>query len=415
MAVRLPIRSWPGILFGILVILLALGNSWLGLYPYGQAVWIRPLFALTGIIGAIGLLRGNSWWRILLPVWCLLQSWIIATDVSGEWFYQGLMLGAKMEESSRSTINELVTAYEAHGASTTGIILLAILLLIAICRLHPPVCRHPTPKGIAWAFGAVIALGAGVALAYWPNGRDAWVLDLDLPHVPIYYKDQMLGRTPLHITPERVRQWKLPLDVTRSLTLDGSGWADCAVLSDGTARLPLYAAAPWPFGGYVETFDSPWGERCRVDVGTLRDKFCSGFAYPQAALRHEPMLTIRMLDPQPLAPGAALRLHCDLKNRGEKSYAGRKATLTRVCYDFERRDKHAWSKAAGTIRSEVTMPVTWNSLPTGGAMAADVEFDTPTVPGNYEIFCMWFLYVPDERSNTGAGSTYSNVLCMRVK
>ena len=50
---RLHIRSLPGVLFGILVLLLALGNCWLGVYPYGTEVWIRPLLSLMGVAGAI--------------------------------------------------------------------------------------------------------------------------------------------------------------------------------------------------------------------------------------------------------------------------------------------------------------------------------------------------------------------------
>ena len=54
---RLHIRSLPGVLFGIMVLLLALGNCWLGVYPYGTAVWIRPL--LSNLLQLVPVRGGN--------------------------------------------------------------------------------------------------------------------------------------------------------------------------------------------------------------------------------------------------------------------------------------------------------------------------------------------------------------------
>ncbi|MGN6727058.1 MAG: hypothetical protein ACTHLZ_14145, partial [Tepidisphaeraceae bacterium] len=72
-------RSVPGKVLAVLVVLLALSHASVGIYSYGVAVWVRPVFSLVGIAGAILLLRGVAGWRILLSMWCLLQTWVIAT------------------------------------------------------------------------------------------------------------------------------------------------------------------------------------------------------------------------------------------------------------------------------------------------------------------------------------------------
>ena len=131
----------PGVLFGVLVILLALGNSCVGIFPYGQAVWIRPMLGSIGILGAICLFCGNGWWRVWLPLWCLCQSIVIATDVSGEWFFQGLMLGVQSVNSERVKMNEMVTSFSERGMNTTGLILLVMLTVIGSFHLHPPIRR----------------------------------------------------------------------------------------------------------------------------------------------------------------------------------------------------------------------------------------------------------------------------------
>jgi hypothetical protein len=398
----------PGISFGVLVILLALCNSWVGLYPFGPAVWLRPLLGLIGIAGAICLFLGNGWWRILLPVWCLAQTWVIATDRSGEWFYQGLKAG--WSSSSTSRMNEIVMSYQAHGINFAGIILLGALVIIGVFHLHPPVRVKPSAKHLKLLAAFIVALACGFGFNYWRDRAAVLVLTLDLPRVPIYYKGQMLGRTPLRITPERIREWKLPLDTSRPLELNG-GWADRVDLSDGKTILPLYFGVPWPFSQYLDTFEVPWGTRCRVHVGWHDGNRREGFAFPKPALRNEPILTIQKLDAEPIAAGSSLRLRCVLNNPTRKSYKGRQAVIGRVCCSYERVD----SVASLPARREVTMPASWNTLPAGATMNGDIELDAPLAPGDYELFCTWFLYPPESSSSGGAGSIYSNVLELHVK
>jgi len=130
-------RTIPGILFGVAILVLALGNCSVDLYPYGMAVWVRPLFSMLGIAGAILLFVGSAWWRVFLPIWCLLQTWIVATDVSGPWFYQGLMLGHFHSQSVKA--NEVLVEYEACGVNYAGLVLLMILAVVATLRLHPAI------------------------------------------------------------------------------------------------------------------------------------------------------------------------------------------------------------------------------------------------------------------------------------
>jgi hypothetical protein len=136
--------------------------------------------------------------------------------------------------------------------------------------------------------------------------------------------------------------------------------------------------------------------------------------YPRADLQDWPVLKITAVDAWPLAAGAPLRLHCVLTNPTTENFVGRQAVVSRQCYDFHSRPPSG-SPVTVSGRREVTMPASWNKLPAGGSMEADVEFDAPSAAGDYELFCTWFLYKPTPNLNEGAGSAYSNILWLTVK
>jgi hypothetical protein len=286
-----------------------------------------------------------------------------------------------------------------------------------VFRLHPALRgaalyrRYKTLAGL----GVLAAVVGGLAWHSRQGLANAdYVLDLDLPRVPIYYKNELLGHTPLAITPELVRDHHLPLDPALPLKLVSPGWADCEELTDGKTTVPLYAGPAWPFGGKLEIFPTPWGERARMSVGMEKGKLRSGLLYPRAELREEPVMTIEAMDAWPLAAGAPLRLHCVLTNPTAKDYKGRQAVVGRRCYGFEARPL-AGAATTGPVRREVTMPASWNALPAGGKLEGDVKFEAPGAAGDYELFCTWFLYKAAAGSNEGAGSVYSNILWLRVK
>jgi hypothetical protein len=129
------VRAWPGVVFGILVLIMALGNFWVGIFPFGAAVVIRPMVASVGIAGAICLFMGKRWWRRLLLMWCLIQVPVVATDVSGEWFFQGLFAGFR--NTSSESINNVRVAYTASGVNFAGFVLAAMVGVIALLRWHP--------------------------------------------------------------------------------------------------------------------------------------------------------------------------------------------------------------------------------------------------------------------------------------
>jgi hypothetical protein len=401
----------PGVLFAILVMVLALGNSWLGIFPYGSAVWVRPLVGCTGLIGAICLLRGNRWWQILLPLWSICQSIVIATDVSGRWFYQGISLGVFITKSETVRSNNLVILNSERGLGTTGIILLGAIGVIAIFRLHPTVRRNPSRKSVAWVLLALVAFAivASNGLAKRRDYNAAILLDLNVPNVRIYYKDQLLGRTPLQITPQRITGWGLPLRGSSKLRLYAPGWADCVILSDGTTSLPLYAAPPWPFGSYLDRFQSPWGQRCRMSIDQENESRLYGYLFPAADRRDEPVLVISILNPQPVKPLAPLKVHCVLTNPTSITYEGRLAEIAPICFSYERRSD------IRTPPRDVDMPSNWNTLMPGQTLQSDITFHVPATVGDYEWFCTWFLYDKTPNSQTGAGSVYSNILQVKVK
>jgi len=256
----------------------------------------------------------------------------------------------------------------------------------------------------------------------WLNGwpapspaSDAITLKLDLPRVPIYYRDQLLGQTPLTITPQRVSEWNLPLQAGSQLKAYGTGWADVLILSDGATQVPLYAGTPALFASYLDRFPTPWSERCRMHISHEGQdgRSLSGYAYRKPELRDEPVLTISLLDPSSVRVGQPIRVHGALSNPTSRTYAGREAKIKRCCFSHAVRPAVNATLPAN-FRREVTMPASWKNFPPGATLNADLAFDAPVSPGSYEFFCTWFMYDPNPQKNTGVGGCYSNILCLQV-
>lgn len=402
----------PGIIFAVIVFLFALGNGWVGLYPYGAAVWVRPLVAMLGCAGAVLLLVGHGWWRVLLLVWCALQVFIVAIDVSGEWFYQGLFAGYRNTTAVKA--NEVMVQYEATGMNFAGLILLVLLLVLMAAKLHPPVKRPITRRSgyvaAALLLAFIMAIAGVWSLRAWRASDALVVIETDLPHVPIYYEGKLLGTTPLAISPTDVRKWGLPLQQPEGLKAYSWGWGDAHILTDNVTHLPLYAGVPWPFESYLDTFDTPWGQRCRMALQEGNGRRHSGYLYRRADLRDEPILTIQLLNRAAVQAGDKLLLRCTLTNPTSRTYTGRKTEIRRLCFGFSRRNPGLGTPLPGRTAE---LPQTWNTVAPGANLSADLEFVAPADAGAYELFCTWGLLAPGD-GITLSGSCYSNMLLLNV-
>lgn len=409
-------RRLPGICFAIAALLLALPSIRFSFYPYGTAVWVRPLVSMTGIAGAVFLLMGIGWWRLLLSVWCAVQSIIVATDVSGEWFYQNITLGLFYKQEFSSTNNHLRMDYSASGFSTTGLVLLLILAIIMVAKLHPPVKRQFPGWKIALAVAglAILIVSTREIILRYQANHATFVLEVKGIHVPIYYQGQLLGYSPLAVTPQRVAEWKLPLKPHDLKYMGGSGWADCVTLTDDQTEIPLFAGAPLVGAGNVDQFDTPWGKRCRMHVGREIENRRSGFFWPVAELRGDPIVTISLKPGVPVVAGRPFQLHCVLSNPTSFDYEGSRSELTRFCRSFGPTEKN-WTPPPASLRRTIALPESWNTLKQGARFEMDVEFDAPLKPEEYELFCPWFLYKKGKNGESGSGSAYSNVLLLRVE
>jgi hypothetical protein len=413
MALRPRGKSIPGITFGVLTIFSALGNFDVGLYPYGTAVWVRPLFSLMGIVGAIMLFAGIGWWRVLLPLWCLLQTWVIATDVSGRWFAQGLFAGYTHSESNRT--NNFLTSFQESGVNFAGLILFAILSFIIASKLHPDIRRAITARqrNVVGALTAIfLFIATTLVICHRVQAASAnFVIDVDVPGTPIYYQGQMLGRTPLTISPEKIQQWGLPLSPAGKLEMYSWGWGDAVMLTDGTTHLPLFAGPPWPFAADLDTFESPWGTRCRISAGD--DDGERGYLFPRAQFRDEPILIISPTQSGAVAAGSSFKLDCVLTNPSSRDYRGVRSSIERKCFSYIRRDPNP-SPIPKAFRWHIDLPSTWNDLPAGARHEEIVEFDAPHKPDDYELFCTWDLFSEPNSDRLDSGSIYSNMLTLKV-
>jgi len=403
-------RTVPGKVLAVLVLLLALSHASVGIYPYGVAVWVRPVFSLVGIAGAILLLRGVAGWRILLSVWCLLQTWVIATDCSGRWFDQGLFWGWVHSDSVRA--NQTLIELSERGVNYVGLLLFGVLAVIMGFGLHPPIRRRLSPR---WGKG--IAVGAGVLLIAW-GIRQAWlrwdqahaiaVLDLDVPRVPIYFRDQFLGRTPLAISPDAVRRWHLPLNPAGKLRLFNSGWEEALLLSDGDTTLCLWAGVPMLFRPFVDIAPTAYGDRTRVAIRKEDGPRLTGELLRRAKDRDEMICTISFADPAPHRPVEPILLRVAASNPTSRHLTGTAALIAYHFLSTETRNIKGPFLPYSAI--EVPLPADWHDWPPAASRTTEITIPAPGKAQDYELFCTLDLLAGNSRGDLVEGSAYSNML-----
>lgn len=376
---------------------------------------IRSTFSLVGITGAVLLLcRRRLTWVFLIP-WAALQTWVHITDPSGPWFFQSLWLG--WTKTSKVTSGPHVLSYEGQGVNFFGLIWLVLLLIILACQLFPPL--QPMPASLRWtrrrvmiAGAVMLALAAWLGYSFYERYNAPLVISTNYPGTAVYYRDQLLGRTPLSITPQRVRAWGLPLNPDPRWELTRTDWTQRVLLFDTDRdtevvldlRSPFYAPTPKPF-------PTPWGER-HISLGDSSGN-PHNLIMMDATDDSYPSIEIELKTPPPYSPGQVVSLQCEVHNLG-KPLDGFRPGSRIMFWSFDMKWADPRTDRAGSRSTNVNWPDDWSDWPTGTHRKKTIDVTMPDRPGNYTLMTVFKLFEDEQSKHLKIGSLYSNYLLVQV-
>lgn len=412
-----PVRTIICIIVCILVILSASGQiaNW---QPFGIGAMVRSAFSLLGITGAVLLLcRRRVAWFLLLP-WAVLQTIVYIRDPSGAWFYQSISAGWQNTNSVFN--NDELTRLRGSGFNFAGVLWLVIFTVMLVGRVFPPLRPLAGPFRVTRPKAVALSLIVAVLLA-WLIYRDyeqrhaLLVLSTNYPGTHIYYQDQYLGRTPLAMTADKIKEWNLPLDSSQPLNISSTNYTQRIVVYSEDhqskvvldAKSPFYAPSPKPL-------PTPWGIRHTIlEGGTYQ-----GRRLPMV-LRNEtsqtlPQLYIELLQPPPYTTGQIVPLSCTFTSPS-KRLEGDNPQIRVILKSFTKPSIISnTSKPIDWDHNLFDMPASWAAWPVGQSRTEIVEFQMPDQPGHYTLMAVFNLFKKGNSRFLVIGSPYSEYLLVKV-
>lgn len=399
-------------LVAIVVILCALGQiaNW---SPFGVGAMVRSGLSVIGIVGAILLLcERRLAWAFLLP-WAALQIRVWITDPSGAWFYQSLMLGAT--SLSTTSMNNLVVSQKGSGYNLAGVIWLVAFISMILFKMFPRLKPMPKPdwmsRTIQLAFLSVLILLSGMWYVHhqWVLSQASLVVTTDIPWTKVYYKDKLLGRTPLVITPQRITEWGLPLKSDAPLGTFFSSWTQRPMLyelNDRHKYILLDFQGP-SFASLDRELPTPWGTR-HVALCGGEEGLYQSFTLWNTDHLVTPWLQITLPNSGPYIPGESVQVHCKLTNPEQKHYRGAKPVLNVKLFPFEHSHTSTEPEKPKYHNFLFPMEESWASWPPKSSQSITVTINMPQEPGHYTLMGTFDLLTSISHNRLVFSSPHSN-------
>lgn len=377
-----------------IVLLCALGQlfNW---HPFGVGAMVRSGMSLVGIAGAILLMcRYRVGWVLLLP-WALLQTWVYIHDPSGQWFLQSMDIGWK--NTTTITRNGQVTTYHGSGVNLAGLIWFLVFILMWALRVCPP--QKPMPAIFKITQVRLLVIGMPVlVLAVWLGyfryqlSQAPLVITTNFPGTLVYYQDQLLGRTPLAVTSEKILDWKLPLKAGQPLQWTFTDYSNRILIftTDRKSEVVLDFKAPF-YAPNPKEFPTPWGIR---NSSTFAHGDMPERAFDAYLLNERPQeeygMTLEFLTLPPYKPGQLVSVKCDVWNNG-KHASGVSSTLLAIIFGFDRKWVTQTHPYVEKHPNRINMPEDWNDWPADMRRQEIVEVTMPRKPGYYSFQAIYSL------------------------
>jgi len=233
------------------------------------------------------------------------------------------------------------------------------------------------------------------------------LIDTEIPGTEVYFRDKLLGKTPLILSKADCAAIGLP--VAAGTSIDFDGWGEGVAFHDPMTNSDprLMFKVPAGDASLFLTYETPWGSRTKTAGGwDLPNGFRSKFL--SRGQNGIGVIVNIDFDPKPDPAEKLLKVKVSVTNSGRNPYTG-----------FRPEVELHWGTldAQWQRRSHKTfkLPAEWRNIAPGQTLQTEVEIPSPGATGDYSVFATLNLF-QNAKDNylAGTGSVYSDSKLLHV-
>lgn len=241
------------------------------------------------------------------------------------------------------------------------------------------------------------------------NGTDGVVatIDAEVANTRVFYRDQLLGTTPLPITTEMCERhgFAIPEDY-----IETDGWGEWIELdaSDGSGTKKLTFLVPGSVREQYLTLETPWGIR------TKRSGSRSNYGGPPVNLTTGLMplvdkdgIRLELHDLGKCVPGDKIDLRLTLTGMGDEPVVGFRPELMVFWGDQDA----VWCNRSC---SKMALGEEFATISPGDVHQITMPLNAPAEAGDYSVFVVYHLFKDEADDHLEIGAVYSESQLLRT-
>jgi len=245
--------------------------------------------------------------------------------------------------------------------------------------------------------------------------RPFFLVDSTVPGTAVYFRDKLLGKTPLSLSKADWTRFGLPVTTGQSASPSGivnsdpDGWGEGLCFHDPATNTDprlMYKVPPSYEKSYLE-YDTPWGKRTKMACG---EGGSGGFRSYFMSRGQDGIGVLLRID---LANAVAssdrkVNLVVTASNTGSAAYSGVRPEVEFLWGTFDVQWQHRFHKTS-------KLPPEWANIAPGQTLQTTLSIDLPKVSGDYSLFAILNLFQPEHGEYlVGKGSVYSDSKLLKV-
>lgn len=234
------------------------------------------------------------------------------------------------------------------------------------------------------------------------------LIDAEIPGTEVYFRDKLLGKTPLILSKADCAAFGLP--VAPGTLVDSDGWGEGLSFHDPPTNSDprLMYKVPSNHASSFLTYETPWGLRTKMSGGwDLRNGFRSRFM--SRGQNGIGVIVSIDFNTKPDPSQKSLKVNVSVTNSGSAPYRGFRPEIELLWGTFDVQWQHRSHKT-------FALPAGWANIAPGQTLQTTVEIPLPAAAGDYSVFATLNVFQSESGNYlVGQGSVYSDSRLLRVR
>ncbi len=232
------------------------------------------------------------------------------------------------------------------------------------------------------------------------------LIDTEIPGTEVYFRDKLLGKTPLILSKADCAAIGLP--VAAGTSIDFDGWGEGVAFHDPTTNSDprLMFKVPAGDASLFLTYETPWGSRTKSAGGWYLP---NGFRSKFMARGQDGIAVSIDFNPKPDPAERLLKVKVSVTNSGAIAYRGFRPEVELLWGTFYVQ----WQRRSGKT---FKLPADWADIAPGQTLQTTVEIPLPASAGDYSVFATLHVFQNEKDDYlVGVGGGYSDSKLLHVR